>query len=195
MIVLYNVRLYYCNALFEAKSFTTEDETVKKIPKYSVTVLIKKDEQAVKMLYSEVERVRNEHKISKAGNWFSSIVDGDDKGEHLEGDAKELLKDKILITATNYARPALLRAEGDNNKFKDIEEAQQFLLGGSYVHLGVEAVPYKHNNAYKGVKLNVHAVKFYKFGDQITHGSGVKKVEFGTYNGTGADDNDGQIPF
>lgn len=173
MILMYNVRLLYSDALCVSKSYADQDNT-QRPKKYRASFLVKNSQNYHEALRQLADKIRVSNKIAQTEGWFKGIEDCDKKYEFNAN--LSLVTGCHTISATNYARPILKNKDG--SVFKDAIEAEAVFTPGVIVNAALDVEAYKHDGKMTGVKIVLHTVQFVKFAEAIILEKTATDVDF-----------------
>lgn len=147
--------------------------------RYRCTLILSKDNEdhmkSIKEIETALASLLNEIKVKRNPN--DLIIDGDEEVDRIEDPKKKeaimYKKGSFLITASNYMQPELTGLNGAAIDVRGellLGEGERTIYPGCHAHAYIELYPYKFNEAYKGIAVRLHAVRFSKHGQRFGGG-------------------------
>ena len=177
-IVLKDVRIAFCQNLFEAKPFQPGQT-----PKFSSSFLFAPGSETAKLVQSTVKQVAQEKFGAKADSVLASIKGVPNKMCFRNGDSKpdyEGYPGNLFVSASNKTRPTVL----DRDKTPLIM-ADGKPYAGCYVNAIVD-IWAQDNQFGKGIQASLLGVQFVRDGDAFAGGGVANEDDFDDL-GEGAD--------
>lgn len=178
-VIIANCRLSYAN-IFEPKSFQGQD------PKYSVSLIISKDDKATLSVIQEA--IKNAVEQGKEKLWNGKVPstfriplrDGDE-----DRPEDEAYQNAYFINANSKNAPQVVGKERDRATQKAIPLGEDEVYSGCYANVSVNFFPY--NNVGKGVAAGLNNIQKEADGE-ILGGAAAKAEDDFSFDDVDSDD-------
>lgn len=181
-VKLKDVRIAFCDALFEAKAFQGDPKSE---PRHSATFLVPKNSPQAEAIEAAVQAAAAAKFGKKGENVVEAIRGVTNRFCIQDGDTTEYdgFAGHIAVRAKSKPRPTVI----DRNR-NQVTEADGLIYGGCYVNAIIDFFGY--DSPTKGISAGLKGVQYNRKGDAFGGGAPAAVDDFDDLGDTGEDDLD-----